>query len=1128
VEQWRFLGSESWGSLVRIAVSALLVGATLTAMMARAQSSAAGKPSSARGPERLECESLVTPLGVDTKEPVLSWQLKDEREGARQTGYQIQVASQDSRLAAGKADVWDSGRVESDDSRNVRYAGPPLRPTTRYYWHVRVWDKDGKAYPTSNSSWWETGLQDAQKWMGRWIGYEEPEEKNVRESGAVWITNPEIEGFKEKRTTRHDFRLHFDLTKAAKRGVLYVAGQDSPAAWINGKQILQTEALPSWKSLPWKKYSVRDITGRLRSGQNLLAIEVLVYETDRRTQAPGNYSRTPMSAVLYVEGTDGAVQIFKSSEEGWKSALDASGPWQSMEFDDSAWKEAVRYVQAGSLREGSEVGHPWPTGTVKMLRKTFEISKPVTSARLYATALGAYKFSMNGKAVGDQILAPGWTDYRERVVYQAYDVTGLVRTGRNAVAALVAAGWYATPLGWLGQGHNYGTTPPALRAQMRVEYQDGTVAWIATDESWKADVSPILSAEIYDGETYDARRAQGGWDTATFADDRWKSAEVIPVQEPEIVWQSFEPIRAERVLEAKTLSSPSADVYIYDFAQNFAGVPVVRAEGPAGTDVKLRFGEVLNPDGSLYVENLRTAKATDHFILAGRGTEEYQPTFTFHGFRYVEMSGVKRKPALHDLTAVVFHTDAAFTANLETGSSMLNQLWSNILWGQRSNFVGVPTDCPQRDERLGWTGDAEVFWRAASYNMGLTAFSRKYAADLRRTQAGTDMYGIYAPGTQTRNAGYATGWSDAGVIVPWTSWIQTGDKKIVEENWASMERYLAAIESANPDYLWRKNYGIAFADWLSPEGVTPVDLIATAYWAYDATLMKQMAHAVGRVSDELKYAELFQKIKAAFKQIFVRPDGFVGGVPPRPAFAPGMERPLSDKPVETQTGYVLALYMNLLPDELRQAAAQRLVERLEANHWRLGTGFLGTPYLLAALTDTGHADVAYRLLLNTEYPSWGYLVEHGATTMWERWNADQMLGDPRMNSYNHYAYGAVADWIYRFAAGVDAVATDPGFHTILLRPHFDARLGSLNFSYESAYGTIRSAWLVSGNSASWKVTIPANTRGRLPIPPEQKGSFKLDGQSLSQSSRIRWLGADGGSEVYELPAGAYTLEVNLR
>jgi alpha-L-rhamnosidase len=342
-----------------------------------------------------------------------------------------------------------------------------------------------------------------------------------------------------------------------------------------------------------------------------------------------------------------------------------------------------------------------------------------------------------------------------------------------------------------------------------------------------------------------------------------------------------------------------------------------------------------------------------------------------------------------------------------------------------------------------------------------------------------------------------------------------------------MEKYLAAIQAANPDYLWKKNYGIPFADWLAPEGVTPVDLIATAYWAYDATLMSQMAHAVGKTDDERKYRELFEKIKTAFIQAYTRPDGFVGGVPPPPVFASGTQTPLSDKPVETQTGYVLALHMNLLPHSLRTAAAKRLVDRLEANHWRLGTGFLGTPYLLGALTDTGHADVAYRLLLSTEYPSWGYLVEHGATTMWERWNGDQMRGDPSMNSYNHYAYGAVADWIYRYAAGIDTVPTDPGFHVIRLYPNFDKTLGSLDFSYESSYGTIRSAWSVSGNIATWNLTIPANATGHLPLTQIQAQAFTRNGHSLSGNKSIHALPGRGEGSEYELLAGSYQFEITL-
>ncbi|HXT77041.1 MAG TPA: family 78 glycoside hydrolase catalytic domain [Candidatus Eisenbacteria bacterium] len=1077
-------------------------------------------------PDKLQCESLTTPLGMDAEHPRLSWQLRDPRDGARQTAYQIQVASTSAMLSSGKADVWDSGRIESAETHDIVYAGPPLQSSKRYFWRVLAWDGDKRPYSANDATWWETGLLHQSAWQAKWIGYEEPELRSVRESGAQWITNPEVADFSPTTAPRHAFRFHVDLAKPVRRAILYATGQDTAAAWVNGKQVLEAQPLPPWKQMPWKTYASRNVTAELRNGQNLIAIEVVHYLNERRGPST-NLSVTPMNALLYIETNDGAVQLVKSGDEHWKSALDANGSWQQPDFDDSTWKAPVPFVPPASPFETGNPGHPWPTGAVKALRRTFDVHKPLASARLYATALGAYKFSLNGRRVGDQILSPGWTDYRERVIYQTYDVTSDLKPGKNAIGALLAPGWYSTPLQWFRQGYNYGDTPPALRAQLRIEYKDGSIDWIATDESWEAAISPILSAEIYDGETYDARKEQSGWDTASFADNSWKGVDIVQPHEPEIVWQYFQPIRAEKSLQAKAITNPAAGIYIFDFGQNLSGVPRIRVQGRAGTDVKLRFAEILNPDGTLYTENLRTAKATDHFILAGKGVEEYEPAFTFHGFRYMEISGVAAKPRAEDVQAVVFHTDAPFTASLKTGSAMLNQLWSNILWGQRSNFVGVPTDCPQRDERLGWSADAQVFWRAASYNMDLTAFSRKFSADLRGTQVGTPMYGIFAPGTLTQNPGYGTGWSDAGVIVPWTSWIQTGDKKVIEENWSGMEKYLVAIQEANTDFLWRKNYGIPFADWLSPEGVTPVDLIATAYWAYDVALMKQMAQATGKTADEQKYGELFKKIKAAFNQAFVRPDGFVGGVPPPPVFASGTAVKLSDKPVETQTGYVLALYMDLLPDSLRQTAAKRLIDRLEANHWRLGTGFLGTPYLLAALTDTGHADVAYRLLLNTEYPSWGYLIDHGATTMWERWNGDQMRNDPSMNSYNHYAYGAVADWIYRYAAGVDATPSDPGFRTILLHPTFDRRLGSLDFSYESAYGTVHSSWSISANKAIWKLTIPANATGSLPLSGDRKEAFTLDGKSLAQNSRLHSKGSNG-QEVYEVPAGSYRFEVTLR
>jgi alpha-L-rhamnosidase len=589
------------------------------------------------------------------------------------------------------------------------------------------------------------------------------------------------------------------------------------------------------------------------------------------------------------------------------------------------------------------------------------------------------------------------------------------------------------------------------------------------------------------------------------------------------------------------MTEPKLGVYVYDFGQNFSGVERLRVEGPRGTDVQLRLAEIVNADGTIYTDNLRTAKATDHFILKGYGVEEFTPQFTFHGFRYVEVTGLPAAPAMDAVTALVIHTDAPFTAKLDTGSAMINQLWSNILWGQRSNFVGVPTDCPQRDERLGWMGDAEVFWRAASYNMDLAAFSRKFAADMRGTQAGapgdrssstgwkmgTPYFGIYSPGTATPNAGFAAGWSDAGVIIPWTSWLQTGDTSVIDENWAAMEKYLNAIESNNPNSLWIHEAGTPYGDWLSPEGKTDYALIATAYWAYDATLMEQMARATGRAQAAEKYARLFEKIRAAFQKQFVHDDGFVAGADNSPSPFGGINNPNAmSKGGDTQTGYVLALHMNLAPENLRAAAARKLVEKIEANHELLGTGFLGTPYLLEELTKAGYAKLAYKLLLNTEYPSWGYLVEHGATTMWERWNGDKMKDDPSMNSYNHYAYGAVADWIYRYAAGVDASPYDAGFHTVVLHPVFDARLGHIAFDYESAYGPIHSDWTVNGTTAEWYVTIPANTTGWLGLSAEEAAKYKLEGAPLA-ASKLAQAAERGGRSGFELAAGSYNFAVEF-
>ena len=531
---------------------------------------------------------------------------------------------------------------------------------------------------------------------------------------------------------------------------------------------------------------------------------------------------------------------------------------------------------------------------------------------------------LNGDRVGDQVFAPGWTDYRERVIYQTYDVTKQIARGQNVIGALLAPGWYETPLEWFQQPNNYGATPPALRAQLRIEHADGTVEWVITDPTWAARVPDVLHSELYDGETQDARRRLPGWTTPKFSVSGWNKASIIEPAPVKIEAQTFQPIRAESTVTAKSLTEPKPGVWVYDFGQNLSGTEILRVKGPAGTDVQLRFAEVLNADGTIYTDNMRTAKVTDHFILRGDGSKKTSirnsrsTAFAMQSYR-----ACQARPAKDDLIVAVIHTDAPFTAKLETGSPMINQLWSNIQWGQRSNFVGVPTDCPQRDERLGWMADAQVFWRAATYNMDLAAFSRKFAADMRGTQVGTSFYGIYAPGTAKPNMGHGPGWSDAGVIIPYTAWLQSGDTSIIDQNWAAMQKYLDGIAAANPDWMWKNQIGTPFGDWLSPEGKTDITLIGTAYWAYDVTLMQRMAQATGRTAEAEKYAQIFAKIRAAFQKQFVHSDGFIAGADNTPSPFGVINNPnAKSHGGDTQTGYVLALHMNLLPENLRTSAAK--------------------------------------------------------------------------------------------------------------------------------------------------------------------------------------------------------------
>jgi alpha-L-rhamnosidase len=597
-----------------------------------------------------------------------------------------------------------------------------------------------------------------------------------------------------------------------------------------------------------------------------------------------------------------------------------------------------------------------------------------------------------------------------------------------------------------------------------------------------------------------------GWAEPGFNDSEWYGVGLEGLGQALLVAQPDEGVKVTEEVMANTVTEPESGVYIFDMGQNMVGWVRLKVEGEPGTEVTIRHAEALNPDGTIYTTNLRFARATDHYVLAGRGEEEvYEPRFTFHGFRYVEVTGYPGEPPLDAITGRVVHSATPPTGSFECSSPMVNKLQSNIVWGQRGNFLSIPTDCPQRDERLGWTGDAQIFVRTASFNMDVAAFFEKWMVDVEDAQSPEGAFPDVAPllPMSLDLSRGAPAWGDAGIIVPWTIYRFYGDTRIVEKHYGAMTRWLDYLREANPELLRMNKLGNNYGDWLSLFGdTTPRDLLATAYWAYDAKLMAEMARATGRDGDAAAYEELFENIKGAFNRAYVDPEGRVKG--------------------DTQTGYVLALHMDLLPEELRAAAAEHLVEAIERKDWHLSTGFVGVGYLCPVLTETGHSDVAYRLLNNETYPSWGYTMRNGATTVWERWDGwteEKGFQSPNMNSFNHFSLGSVGEWLYRYVAGIDAET--PGFGRILIRPRPGGGLTHARAEYDSVRGKIVSAWSIEGDQFNLRVTIPPNTTATIHVPAADGARVSEGGRPVEEAEGVEPLRRDGEEAILSVGSGRY-------
>ncbi|MBB4080681.1 alpha-L-rhamnosidase [Lewinella aquimaris] len=877
----------------------------------------------------LRFEQQENTLGVGEIHPRLSWQLQSDQRDIMQTAYQIRVAASEADLVRGRRLIHDSGKVDSDASVLVDYAGPAAGSREQRVWQVRAWTGSDQPTEWSQPARWETGLLEPADWTAEWI---EP-----------------------------------DLTEAE----------------------------------------------------------------DRSMPAP-------------------------------------------------------------------------------LLRREFDLGNNIVSARLYITAHGVYEAKINGKRVGDLLLTPGWTVYDERLQYQTYDVTDHLRSGPNAIGVALGDGWYRGYLAWADARNHYGTKL-GLLAQLEVTYRNGKTERITTDGDWRAGTGAIRSSDIYNGEVYDARREQSGWTEPGFSAENWAGVRVADHSKEILVAPVGPGVRVTETLDpVELIVTPEGDT-VLDFSQNLVGRVAFSVSGPAGTTVTVEHAEVLDKEGNFYTTNLRAAKQRIDYTLAGGAEETFRPQFTFMGFRYIRVKGWPGTLSPDRFTAEVIHSDMRPTGTFTCSDSLINQLQRNIQWGQRGNFVDVPTDCPQRDERLGWTGDAQAFARTATFNYDVSGFFQKWLKDLAADQLESGSVPFVIPHVLGANAAGAAGWADVATIAPWTMYLAYGDRRILEEQYPSMQAWVGYMEEkAGESMLW--NTGFHFGDWLfysanddndGRSAVTDKYLIAQSFFVYSTDLLARTAEILGKTADATRYRELAKQLREAYLHEYVTPGG----------------RLVSS----TQTAYVLALHFDILPEDLREQAARRLVENVRS-YGHLTTGFLGTPYLLEVLTRFGYLDDAYQLLERKEYPSWLYPVTRGATTIWERWDGikpDSTFQAITMNSFNHYAYGAVGDWLYRTVAGLDTDASEPGYRRLKLRPRPGGSLTDATAELLTPYGPAASGWQLSDAGLTVNITVPPNTTAELVLPDATAERVELDGELLTGGNGVHEVQQTDKNVTVLLGSGSY-------
>ena len=891
-------------------------------------SSCGSKP---EAPVNLRCEYQENPLGIDTRNPRFSWSMSDTLRCAKQTAYEVLVASNEGQLEKDNGDIWNSGKVKSGQSQFITFEGAALKSASRYFWKVRTWNKNHRASEWSAPHWFETGLYAKEDWQAKWI--------------------------------------------AAQKA---------------------KDVFP------------------------------------------------PRSVIL---------------------------------------------------------------------RKTFNIDKNVARARLYITGLGNYQAYLNGRKVGFDLFTPGWTNYPTRIQYQVFDVTNQVKDGGNALGVILGNMWWSSGLGWQG-GAAYSKGPLRMLAQLAINFSDGTSTMISSDESWKFTDSPILYNHIYNGETYDARLEIPHWADAGLVDSTWNTVTVLDTMKAQLTADQGPAIQATEELDPVSITQPKPGTYVFDLGQNMVGWARLIVQGKAGDKVEMRFAELLHPDGTVAQENLRSAKATDVYILKGSEPETWEPKFTYHGFRYVQVTGLSSKPDTSTITGVVIHSAAPVSGKFACSNGLLDTIYRNITWGQKGNMMSVPTDCPQRDERLGWMGDAQIFATTACYSRNMDQFFAKWLKDIDDCQD-TSGY-VYDVNPAIVVGGPAKpAWGDALVMVPYDTYEFYGDKRIIADNYEAMKKWVNYMKKNSKDGIYEfgnTDWG-GYGDWVAAEA-SPTKPIGTAYYYYSSKLLSKMAGVLNDTTEQRILTDQAKSAAEAYqKKYFIDSvKNYIG---------------------RTQTMNVLPFMFGITPDNLKETVLENVIKNVHDRKDHLSTGFLGTKYLLPMLSENGQNELAYTIASQTTYPSWGYMVEKGATTMWELWNSDTERPD-QMNSRNHFAYGSVGQWYFQYLAGIRPDFDQPGFKHTLIAPIPAGNLTWAEASLHTGYGLLSSRWDRKDGVFTLNLLIPANTTAtvKLPVPEGKEFTITESGRKIfekgkvaGKSKDVQFANSEKNSVTFAISSGRYLFTV---